>query len=228
MVSARPETTAAWPLCAWSPGPSTICRGIRKKRGNAQTFLTEEKMATSMENLFQNRIIASTPKMKVMMDPALLWQMFVCKSKTFSLILAGMCFVIQLCPVWGEEGWRCWDGWYDHDIGGPYEDDEQYCALSRPVSCQPRPSMGIIWALCGAQLQLSLNQDSITSLTLTLKGTRRFQTIFVQSALPCGLDFISERQIYKYLHRGPLSGRAQYLVSSYPHNIIALSSAQAQ
>ena len=155
-------------------------------------------------------------------------EMFVCKSKTFSLILAGMCFVIQLCPVWGEEGWRCWDGWYDHDIGGPYEDDEQYCALSRPVSCQPRPSMGIIWALCGAQLQLSLNQDSITSLTLTLKGTRRFQTIFVQSALPCGLDFISERQIYKYLHRGPLSGRAQYLVSSYPHNIIALSSAQAQ
>ena len=83
-------------------------------------------------------------------------------------------------------------------------------------------------ALCDAQLQLSLNQDSITSLPLTLKGTPRFQTIFVQSALPCGLDFISERQIYKYLHRGPLSGRAQYLVSSYPHNIIALSSAQAQ
>ena len=56
-------------------------------------------------------------------------EMFVCKSKTFSLILTGMCFVIQVCGVWGEEG-RCGDGWYDHDIGGPYEDDEQYCAPS--------------------------------------------------------------------------------------------------
>ena len=56
---------------------------------------------------------------------------------------------------------------YDHDIGGPYEDDEQYCALSRPVSCQPRPSMGIIWALCGAQLQLSLTQLGL-SLVLIL------------------------------------------------------------
>ena len=129
---------------------------------------------------------------------------------------------------WGLEMLR-WLLWPWHWWCGPYGDDEQYCALSRPVSCQP--GLGPLWVLSElfvAQLQLSLNQDSITSLTLTLKGTRRFQTIFVQSALPCRLDFISERQIYKYLHRGPLSGRAQYLVSSYPHNIIALSSAQAQ
>ena len=119
--------------------------------------------------------------------------------------------------LWPWHWWSIW-GWW-----------AVLCSESASeLPARPGPSMGIIWALCGAQLQLSLNQDSITSLTLTLKGTRRFQTIFVQSALPCRLDFISERHIYKYLHRGPLSGRAQYLVSSYPHNIIALSSAQAQ
>ena len=36
------------------------------------------------------------------------------------------CYSVVRCE---EGGWveRCWDGWYDHDIGGPYEGDEQYC-----------------------------------------------------------------------------------------------------
>ena len=182
---------------------------------------------------FLSNLIASTLPKDESDDGSLHFynEMVVCKSKTFSLILAVMCFVIQLCLVWGEEGWRCWDGCCDHDIGGVVHmgmmSSIVLWAGQWAASPAYRPSI-VLSELFVAQLQLSLNQDSITSLTLTLKGTRRFQTIFVQSALPCRLDFISERQIYKYLHRGPLSGRAQYLVSSYPHNIIALSSAQAQ
>ena len=94
--------------------------------------------------------------------------------------------------VWPWHWWTIW-GWWA-------------VLCSEPTSELPaqlaRPSMVLsarLWALCEALLQLGLNQDSITSVALTLKGTWRFQTIFVQSAVSTPLDLILS-QSDKYIN----------------------------